>query len=269
MMCAEAGTQGRRARPSLRSLFEKLLKIAALAAGAVWLATLVPFARLPAWGLVMLGTVLVILTAVFWRRLIRWHSRFELDLRSQLEESPLNGTQSRMHLPQPSGSWNLNLTEVELQDKSIAARMPISRLPLRERFSVTVVSIERQGVVIPNPGADVILYPQDKLLLLGTDENLRAAEQWLSAEQRKVEDEIELTDLGLKPLVVPPTSRHVGKSLGQLAVNSLFGVQVVGIRRGGTQVLSPGHQESFQGGDHLLVLGTTEQVNEMAHWLSN
>ena len=67
---------------------------------------------------------------------------------------------------------------------------------------------------------------------------------------------------------MPSGSRHVGKSLGDLTLNSLFGIQIVGIERGGFPMLNPGRLETLQSGDQLLVLGTLEQVNEMAFWLS-
>ena len=54
----------------------------------------------------------------------------------------------------------------------------------------------------------------------------------------------------------------------ELALNSLFGIQVVGIERDQRPVLSPDRSESLQPGDQLLVLGTPERVNEMAVWLS-
>ena len=69
-------------------------------------------------------------------------------------------------------------------------------------------------------------------------------------------------------MAVPAGSRHVGKPLGELALNSLFGIQIVGIERNHRPVLSPGRSEALQPGDQLLVLGTPEQVNEMAFWLS-
>jgi CPA2 family monovalent cation:H+ antiporter-2 len=133
------------------------------------------------------------------------------------------------------------------------------------------VSIERQGVTIRSPAADTVLFPNDKVLLLGKDENLRGAKRWLQSEAEAGADNTEaakLADLGLEQLTVPATSRHVGKSLGELALNSLFGIQVVGIERDQRPVLSPNRSESLQPGDQLLVLGTPERVNEMAFWLS-
>jgi len=133
------------------------------------------------------------------------------------------------------------------------------------------VSIERQGVPIPNPTADTIIYPIDKLFLLGQDENLRRAEHRLDGEAGAVmvgSEKPQLSDLSLEPLTVPNTSRQTGIPLGSLALNALFGIQIAGIKRANGPLLSPGRSETLQSGDQLLVLGTPEQVNELAFWLS-
>ena len=112
---------------------------------------------------------------------------------------------------------------------------------------------------------------KDKVLLLGTEEKLQFAEAWLNSAREEVDqsEQPALSELSLGHLMVPRSSRHVGKSLGELGVRSQFGIQVVGIERGHDSLLSPGPRESLAPGDQLLVLGTPEQVSDMAVWLSN
>jgi CPA2 family monovalent cation:H+ antiporter-2 len=272
MIVAESATQGRTKRAVLRPLFEKLLKGSALVGLVLWFAALIPYALLPWWGWVALLTVFATLAGVFWRKLVRLHSRFEIELRTHLADSPFaNGKPALPGWPDSNGRWDLNLTECTIAENSRVIAQPIAGLPLRQLFSCTIVSIERQGVTISNPAADTVLFPNDKILLLGHDEDLRRAEHWLHSEAEATVDKSEastLADVGLEQLSVPATSRHVGKPLGELALNSLFGIQIVGIERDNRPVLGPGRSESLQPGDQLLVLGTSTQVNEMAFWLS-
>jgi CPA2 family monovalent cation:H+ antiporter-2 len=164
----------------------------------------------------------------------------------------------------------MSLAEVVLSDNAEAGGRKIADLPLRQDYGCTIVRIERQGIVLPNPGPDTTLFPNDKLLLLGTEENLQSAEAWLTRPRPEADPEQPaLSELSLGHLMVPRTSRHVGKSLAELGVRSQFGIQVVGIERGHASVLSPGPKESLAGGDQLLVLGTPGQVSDMAVWLSN
>jgi len=183
MICAESATHGRAKRSVLQPLFEKLLKGSASIAIVFWLAALVPYRIFPLWGFTALAVAFVALAAVFWRQLIRLHSRFEIELRSQLAESPFpDGKPQLAGWPKRNGQWKMNLGECTIKENTQAVARPISELPLRQSFSCTIVSIERQGVPIPNPGADTVLYPNDKVLLLGRDEDLRRAERWLNSE---------------------------------------------------------------------------------------
>jgi monovalent cation:H+ antiporter-2, CPA2 family len=272
MICAESATHGREKWAVLQPFFERLLKGSAFIAICAWLAALVPYAGMPGWGLVALAAGFIAVATVFWRHLIRLHSRFEIELRSQLADSPFaDGKPQLAGWPKRNGQWKMNLAEYTIKENSQAVARPISKLPVRPSFSCTIVSIERQGVTIPNPGADTVLYPNDKVLLLGQDENLRRAERWLNTEAETAaakDEEPQLSDLSLEHLVVPAGSRHLGKPLGELTLNSLFGIQIVGIERDHRPVPSPGRSETLQSGDQLLVLGTPEQVNEMAFWLS-
>jgi len=272
MICAEAASAGRAKRAVLQSFFERLVKGSALVAMLAWLAALFPYGALPAWELAGLAGAFVLVAAVFWRKLIRLHSRFEIELRTQLVDSPFGGANGRVAgWPKRNGEWKVNVGECVVGEKTRAAARAISELPLRELFSCTIVSIERQGVVIPNPGSATVLYPNDKVLLLGRDEELRRAERWLSEEAEGAEaasPEPQLADLSLQHLAVPAGSRHIGKPLGALPLKSLFGIQIVGIERDQQSVVSPGRSETLHAGDQLLILGAPEQVNEMAFWLS-
>ena len=269
MICAELATHQRTRRSVLRPLFERLLKASALIAILVWLAALFPFAALPGWGLVLLAAAFVSVAAVFWRRFIRWQSGFEIELKHHLADSPFaNGRPALNGWSKGNGQWRIHLAEITIRENTQAVNCAISMLPLRQTFSCTIVSLDRQGVVIPNPGAATILYPQDKILLLGQSDNLRRAEHWLNAELELSNGESQLSDLSLEHLTVPPSSRYLGRSLDQLALHSRFGIQIIGIERGRRPLLNPGRLETLQPGDQLLILGTSGQVNEMAFWLS-
>lgn len=272
MICAESAAQGRARRTTLQPLFEKLLKGAAALGMILWLAVLIPYAVFPWWGLLTLIAACTTLALVFWRKLVRLHSRFEIELRSQLADSPFaDGKVALTGWPKSNGRWELNLAECTIKENTQAVARPIAELPLRQMFSCTIVSIERQGITLPNPSAETVLYPNDKILLLGENENLRQAERWLNAPVESDPGQTEapqLADLGLEQLTVPVSSRHVGKSLADLALNSLLGIQIIGIERDQRSVLSPGRSETLRPGDQLLVLGTPEQVNEMAFWLA-
>jgi monovalent cation:H+ antiporter-2, CPA2 family len=272
MICAEAATRGHRRRARLQPAFEKLLRWAVTVALLVWLSLFVPYEALPKWGLFAMLAVGVGLALLFWRKLVRWHSHFEIDLHAHLQESTFTGAGGvKDHLQNGGEPWCLKVREHLVGEQTRAAGKPLRAIPIRRMFFCTVVSIERQGLHLPNPNADTVLYPNDKLLLLGSEADLRQAEHWLDAldsEPSPVNGHGRgFADLCLEPLTVPASSRHVGKSLGELKPMQHLGVQVVGIERTGRARAIVGKFDSIRAGDRLLVLGTQKQITEMAFWL--
>jgi monovalent cation:H+ antiporter-2, CPA2 family len=272
MICAEAATKSRPRRTLLRPIFERLLRAAILSGIVVWFATFVPYEALSTASLLAIISVGAIIAAISWRRLIRLHSRFEIELRAHLSESPFASDKPQLPgWPKRNGHWRMRLAEVVLNETGTAPGKRIADLPLRSEFGCTIVHIDRQGIIMPNPGADSILFPNDKLLLLGTEDNLQSAELWLRKprEEGQITERPGVSDLSLGHLMVPTTWRHVGKSIAELGIRSQFGIQIVGIERGNDSLLSPGPREHLASGDQLLVLGTPLQVSDMAVWLSN
>jgi CPA2 family monovalent cation:H+ antiporter-2 len=96
MILSEAATAGVRRQPRLRPLLETALRVVALVALVTWLVALLPagWSLLGAAGVVLL--LLVFVATVFWRRLVRLHSRLEIELLEQLPAS-----HSRLRLPGP------------------------------------------------------------------------------------------------------------------------------------------------------------------------
>jgi len=272
MMCAEVATPQRSRLAAMRPLFKVLLQTAVAGAILLWLITLLPLDSFSGGGALFLVASLAVLAMVLWRRLIRWHSRLEGELRLQWADTPL------ARLPAAAGqcqglhnNWDFQASDIIVRAGTRAVGLKIENLPLRERFRCTVMALERQGVTLPNPSAETVIFPGDTLLLVGREENLRGAEQWLNgleATETPKQDACDLGALSLLPLAVPLVSKHIGRPLAELGLGTRWGVQVVGIKRDGTILVSPGRNATLQPGDQLLVLGSSDRVKELAFWLS-
>ncbi len=270
MVCAEAAVREGENRARLRPLFEMLMRGVATVGIVLWLAVLVPYEAFPGWSAASLAAACLAVGVLGWRRLVRVHSRFEIELRRHLAESPFEAgpvdASGSCH-----GDWGLNVAEFVIREGTRPVLRRISELPLREAFGCTVVRLQRQGVWIVNPAPGTALFPDDRLVVVGREEDLSRAGEWLNgdAEEGESWSNGHAADVSLECVAVPKHSTRVGKALGELTVSSRFGVQVVGIGRGDRRIVGPSRSERIQGGDRLLVLGTTEQVSEMAFWLAN
>ncbi len=61
-------------------------------------------------------------------------------------------------------------------------------------------------------------------------------------------------------------SMLVGKSLAQIRLRSLLGLNVVAITRRGEDILAPPPSECLEGGDLLLVKGKNDRIKEIDYW---
>ena len=265
MIVAEAATAGALRQQRLRPLLETALRVVALLLLGAWLGALLP----PGWSLVgVAGVVLLLLILVgivFKRRLVRLHSKLEIELMEQLKRASHSASKSAWShaLPDQTADWHLDIDEITLPGDSAHAGRTLGQISVRKNFGCSVVGIDRQGYSIVNPSADTVLYPQDKLLLLGSVEQLARAARELGATS-SVESGSDFDELTMESLVVPADCPLAGRPLVELDLIRKTGVQIGGIRRGKERRLSPSGRDHFEGGDALLVLGTHAQIKQFA-----
>lgn len=212
-----------------------------------------------AWLALGFVTLMAVVGTLFWRHFIRWHSEMEIVLESSMGTGPEAGPTAWVDRYAP---WGLHLGEVELPDQFAGAGRTLAQIDLRRRCGVTVITIERRGFRLNNPGAGAQLFPGDKLLLLGTHRQIAAAKQQLLDPGTLVDAAADgdLGDLSVELVVVPPASALAGRGLAELGWPGRLGVQVVGVERAGVRQLSPDASFALAAGDRLLVLGTAAQL---------
>ena len=142
----------------------------------LWLLSILPFGRSFLSGFLVVLAIVAIVAAVLWRRLIFWQSKLEIELRAQLKSAVGEGSHDlKQLLNEKQEVWELQAEEYTIPDSSAMAGKHIGELALRRRLGCSIASIDRHGIAIVNPSAEVILYPQDKLLLLGSAEQIDRA----------------------------------------------------------------------------------------------
>ena len=72
------------------------------------------------------------------------------------------------------GSFEVRLAEALITDRSPFARCSLQECAIRTTTGATVLAVLRQGDFITNPAQDLVLQPDDRLISLGTPEQLEA-----------------------------------------------------------------------------------------------
>lgn len=270
MILSEAATSGPFPRGSARRLLEMALRGAALAALAAWLLALLPVSFLSPGAIAIFVIALAIVAAIFWRRLVHLQSLVEIQLRDEFARASHAAATSAWppSLPQQSADWDLDIEEITLPGDSAHAGKTLGQLATRARFGCSVVGIDRQGYGIVNPSADTVLFPRDRLLLLGDADQLARAGRELTSGSAMSESPTSFDELTMETLTVPLRSPLSGKTFVDLDLIRRVGIQIGAIRRGPDHQILPRGHDRFADGDELLVLGTPAQISAFAALLS-
>lgn len=267
LLYAQVTTSGHVDAARLAPLVERSIKAVAGAAIFLWLMAVVPTEGTARW--LLLGSALVAIVGLLLLRqkLIYWHSTLEVELQGMMASTSHKMSTTTAPWLQPHSDWNLHVIDCMLPDLADAQGKTIVELDLRSRFGCTVVGIERQGFMIPLPPPETVLYPRDRVLLMGTAEQVKGGKACLGAVTGTTVGDSLFEEVRMEALPVPAWSRAARKTLIELSPAQNHGVQIAGISRAGRRILNPSGQEMIEPDDEVLALGTPVQIRDFKAWL--
>ncbi len=259
LLYAQVSTQGHQKAAKLAPVIEAGLKGIAALLLLLWLSAILPVSGVTRWLPILAVVILLVGFFVLRRRLIYWHSMIEVELEVMLNQGDQKFTGTTAPWMAAHTDWNLSLGDCVLPDLADARGRKLSDLGLRTKFGVTVAGVERQGVMVGNPTGEMILYPRDKVLLLGDPKQVAAGKEFLQ-EASGAPITSNFDEVRMEAVELPAGSELHGQTLAEIALSRNYGLQVAGIRRGGMRVPNPSGEEKLFGNDELLVLGSPDQI---------
>jgi Trk K+ transport system NAD-binding subunit len=156
--------------------------------------------------------------------------------------------------------WPIAFREIRVQAGAKYAGKRIRNIPLRSETGVSILAVSRAGHVHHEPESTFRVFPGDRLILMGSPEELRKAESLLNVrtevpEAGESDDHFEIAEIR-----VGTNSERAGKTLAELQFRQAYGVTVVGIKRGETRITSPKPSERLEGGDTLVIIGSARAI---------
>lgn len=271
MVVAEGATQGRGWARPLRPWLELGLKAIGVLGLGAWLVAFLPLGGASPWVVTAAAGFVGVAGLLLSARLVRWHGRIEGEVRAELKRATTGTGALGMDLPGANepGGWDLEIAEVTLPSGTMAGGRSLRELGMRRETGCSVLVLERGGVSRLNPGPDEVLYPGDRLLLLGPPERLPEAERWLAALREGGDSGGWLGDATSETLWVPAGCVHAGLALGDWTMTRETGVQVCGIQRGRERVVMPDPSQKILAGDRLLVVGPGAALARFRDWLGS
>ncbi len=202
------------------------------------------------------ATVTCLILLASFNRLKAFYNRIESRFMANLNQHEHREEASRTMLT----PWDTHIATIELNEKAPFIGSTLATTQLRERFGINIVKIDRGNSVINTPGRDERLYPQDKLYIIGTDEQLNAFNAYLESSSARIGEGQIRPEISLFHLVIPDNSPLVGKSIRESRIRELSQGIIVGIEREGSRIINPDSVTEFMPYDIVYIVGNKMRI---------
>ncbi len=156
--------------------------------------------------------------------------------------------------------WDSHITTFELNPKSPYIGRTLFDSKIREEFGVNIAVIERGDIVINVPGRAEYLYPNDKLSVIGTDEQLEKFKSHLISTTVESQKEAIKQMVSLHHFTLGPNCPLVEKSIRESKLRERSKGLVVGLERNGERILNPESDLVFEVDDKVWIVGNEMRI---------
>ncbi len=150
--------------------------------------------------------------------------------------------------------WDAHLSRLSVQPNSSFVGQRLSEIAVREKFGITIAMIERGSKQILAPKRDDFIMAHDRLVVIGTDDQLLGFAQALESQHSPSKD-LPPVNYGLYSLLIDSDSPYLGKTIRDSGLREKVDGLVVGIERNNKRLLNPDSTVAIQNSDLLWIVG--------------
>ena len=161
-------------------------------------------------------------------------------------------------------TWdNTHISEMEVPRHANFIGVSLSDLNWRTKFHINIAYIKRGDRIIEIPNSEAVLYPLDKLGIIGTDEHIQKFEKYLtiigeSVPNEKVKDKL---NIGMQRVVVPENVPELGYREVGWVKDTAEGIVVL-IERYGAKFYNPERDVMIEPGDYLTIVADKDKLKQ-------
>lgn len=217
----------------------------------------------------MITIALVVIVLIIFSRWVKHRSitlerLFVQNLRSRDIEAQVQGKKRPLYEGRLLDR-DIHIAEFEVPSDSKWMGQTLKQLNLGRKYGVHISSILRGGWRINIPDGDYIIFPGDKLQVIGSDEQFTSFREALEKERLGVDVNFEQREMLLRQLIIGHDSPFVGKTLIESGIRDFYSCMVIGLEEG-KQNLSPFRpNRKFEEGDIIWVVGERESLDALLH----
>ena len=158
---------------------------------------------------------------------------------------------------------DIHIADFEVPGNSQWMGQTLRQLNLGQKYGVHVSSILRGGFRLNIPDGDFIIFPHDRLQVIGSDDQLAKFSAAIEGETLDEDAELEKREMKLRQIIIGGDSPFIGQTLKDSDIRRKYSIMVVGLEEG-EENLSPFRPDrKFQEGDIVWVVGEQESLDAL------
>ena len=215
--------------------------------------------------IVCIGAVVVLLMVAsrhIKKRSIVMERLFIHNLRSRDIAAQVNGEKRPLYAGHLLDR-DIHISEIEVPEDSTWCGKSLKELHLRERFGIDMSSIRRGSQRLNIPNGDTVIFPGDKLQIIGNDDQIHKFSQTLTSELAPEDVDIEKREMKLRQLIISGGSEFLGKTLIESGIRDKYNCMVVGLEEGRENLTRVLPTRVFKKGDIIWLVGEEADLQKI------
>lgn len=158
---------------------------------------------------------------------------------------------------------DIHIGDFDIPEDSTWIGRTLKDLQFRNRFGVHVSSILRGSLRINIPNGRQIIFPGDRISVIGSDEQLKNFSQAIANELIPEDPEIEKREMKLRKFILSDGTPFIGKTLADSGIRDRYGCMVVGVEEGQENLTLVDPQRKFEKGDIIWLVGEEADLEKV------
>ncbi len=210
----------------------------------------------------LIAVAMIIVSRSVKQRSIKLERLFITNLRSREIEAQVHGKKRPLYEGRLLDR-DVHIAELSVPMNSQWMGSTLKQLNLGNKYGVHVSSILRANFRLNIPNGDYVIFPGDKLQVIGSDEQLTKFAHAIETEVIGDDFDLENREMKLRQLILGEDSRFVGKTLIESGIRDLYNCMVIGLEEGKENLSPVNPKRRFQAGDIIWVVGEQESLNAL------
>ena len=196
------------------------------------------------------------------RRSIKMERLFILNLRSRDIAAQIHGKKRPLYEGRLLDR-DVHIAIFDVPMDSLWMGSNLKQLSLGKKYGVHVSSILRANHRLNIPDGDYVIFPGDKLEVIGSDDQLSKFRYAIETETFGEDLQLEEREMKLRQLIIGSDSPFIGKTLIESGIRDLYSCMVIGMEEGKENLSSVSPTRRFQEGDIIWIVGEEEALQAL------